>query len=97
MEFLVFRLPKRPGGRLNSGPQHGLGGTIAKPLGYVVFRVQIPYMPSYDEDQVALVVEDDSRFIGWCLVVLGTPTINQAVWAMKESKMDKVPEAWQNA
>ena len=26
----------------------GLGGNVTKPLGYVVIRVQIPYMPSYD-------------------------------------------------
>ena len=41
--------------------------------------------PSYDKDQVVLVVSDDSCFISWCLVVLGTPMINQAIWAMKES------------
>ena len=34
----------------------GLGEKITKPLGYVILRVQIPYVPSYDEDQVALVV-----------------------------------------
>ena len=41
--------------------------------------VQIPYVPSYDEEQVALVVEHDSTFIRKCPVVLGTPTINCAV------------------
>ena len=48
-------------------------------------------MPSYDEDQVALVVVEDSHFLKKCQVVLGTPTINRAVQAMKE------PEAWQSA
>ena len=45
-------------------------------------------------DQVALVVNDDSHFISRCPVVLGTPTINRA---MKESKLESTPEAWQSA
>ena len=57
-------------------PLSGLGGNVTEPLGYVVIWVQIPQVPSYDEDQVALVVCDDSCFISWCPVVLGTPTID---------------------
>ena len=78
-------------------PLSGLGGKITKPLGYVILRVQIPYMPSYDEDQVALVVSEDSNFLKRCQVILGTPTINWAVRAMKESEMENTPEAWQSA
>ena len=58
--------------------------------------VQIPYMPSYDEDQVVLVVSEDSNFLRKCQVVLGTPTINRAIQAMKESEMENAPEAWQS-
>ena len=54
----------------------GLGGRVMEPLGYVMLRVQIPYVPSYDEDQVALVVLEDTHFLQKCQVVLGTPTIN---------------------
>ena len=75
----------------------GLGGKITKPLGYVILRVQILYVPSYDEDQVALVVSEDSNFLKRCQVILGTPTINRAVRAMKESEMENAPEAWQSA
>ena len=78
-------------------PLSGLGGNVTEPLGYVVNRVQIPYMPSYDEDQVALVVRDDSCFISRCPVVLGTPTINWVIRAMKESELKSAPEAWQSA
>ena len=70
---------------------------MQEPLGYVILRVQIPYIPSYDEEQVALVVEDDSSFIRKCPVVLGTPTINRAVRAMKETELEDAPEAWQHA
>ena len=68
-----------------------------EPLGYVMIRVQIPYVPSYDEDQVALVVVEDSSFLKKCQVVLGTQTIDRAIRAMKESEMENAPEAWQSA
>ena len=78
-------------------PLSGLGGKITEPLGYVILRVQILYVPSYDEDQVALVVSEDSNFLRRCQVILGTPTINRAVRAMKESEMENAPEAWRSA
>ena len=78
-------------------PLSGLGGKITEPLGYMMFRVQIPHVPSYDEDQVALVVVEDSNFLKRCQVMLGTPTINRAVRAMKESEMEDAPEAWRSA
>ena len=60
-----------------------------------MIRVQIPQVPSYDEDQVALIVEDPSIFSGRCPVILGTPTIFRAVQAMKESEMHNLEQAWQ--
>ena len=78
-------------------PLSGLGGKVTEPLGYVILRVQIPYVPSYDEDQVALVVSEDSNFLKRCQVILGTLTINRAVQAMKESEVENAPEAWRSA
>ena len=77
-------------------PLSGLGGKVMEPLGYVILQVQIPYVPSYDEDQVALVVLEDSNFLRKCQVVLGTPMINRAIQSMKESEMENAPEAWQS-
>ena len=57
-------------------PLSRLGGKITEPLGYMMFRVQIPQVPSYDEDQVTLVIVEDSHFLKKCQVMLGTPTIN---------------------
>ena len=74
----------------------GLGGRIMEPLGYIILWVQIPYVPSYDKDQIALVVQEDSNFLKRCQVILGTPMINRAVRAMKESEMESAPEAWQS-
>ena len=78
-------------------PINGCGEKITEPLGYVVIRVQILYVPSYDEEQVALVVEDLLPFTQRCPVILGTPTINRAVRSMKESEMQTAPEEWQKA
>ena len=77
-------------------PLSRLGGRITKPLGYVMLRVQIPYVPSYDEDQVALVVEENSSFLKRCQVILGTPMINRAIRAMKELEMESTPEVWKS-
>ena len=63
----------------------------------MIIRVQIPYVPSYNEDQVALILEDDSAFARNCQVILGTPTIFRAVRAMKESEMHNLEPAWENA
>ena len=62
----------------------------------MILWVQILYVPSYDKDQVALVVVEDSNFLKRCQVILGTPTINRAVWAIKESEMENAPKAWQS-
>ena len=71
-------------------PLSSLGGNVTEPLGYVFIWVQIPYMPSYDEGQVALVVRDDSSFISRC-------PVNRVIQAMKELELKSAPEAWQSA
>ena len=76
---------------------NGAGGKRTEPLGYVMIRVQILQVPSYDEDQVALIVEDLSLFSRRCPVILGTQTIFRAIQAMKESEMHNLELAWQYA
>ena len=78
-------------------PINGAGGKCTEPLGYIMIRVQIPYAPSYDKDQVALIVEDPSLFSQRCPMILGTLTIFRAVQVMKESEMNCVEPAWQHA
>ena len=60
-------------------------------------QVQFPGIPSYDEDQVALVIRDGSEFSHRVPVIIWTPTIDRVVRVLKESKMDTVPEEWQRA
>ena len=73
------------------------GGYYTEPIGYVMVQVQFPGIPSYDEDQVALVIRDGSEFSQRVLVIIGTPTIDRIVWALKESEMDTIPEERQRA
>ena len=49
---------------------NGAGGKHTEPLGYVMIRVQIPYASSYDEDRVALIIEDPSLFSQRCPLIL---------------------------
>ena len=76
-------------------PLSGFGGRITEPLGYMILWVQMLYVPSYDKDQVALVVAEDSNFLRRCQVIIGILTIHRAVRAIKESEMENAPKAWQ--
>ena len=73
------------------------GGYYTEPISYVMVRVQFPGIPSYDENQMALVIRDGSEFSRRVPVIIGTPTIDQVVWALKESEFDTIPEEWQRA
>ena len=64
-------------------------------MGYVVMKVQVKGVPSYREDQVFLVIDDNSAYSRQVPVILGTPTINCAVMAMRESEMSMAPPEWQ--
>ena len=84
-------------GRPKSLPIQGIGGMRTGAIGYIVFHVQVEGIPSYGEDQVALVVPDGMPFGKKVPVILGTPTINRLVRSMKESEFETAPEEWQNA
>ena len=73
----------------------GIGGIHTRAIRYIVFRVRIEGIPSYDEEQVALVIEDSSSFSKKVPVLLGTPTLHRVIRSMKESEMEQLPMAWQ--
>ena len=73
------------------------GGYFTEPIGYVMFWVQFPGIPSYDESQVALVIRDGSEFSRRVPVIIGTPTIDRVIRALKESELDTIPKEWQRA
>ena len=58
-----------PGGKMKMA---GLGGKDSFLMGYVIIRVQVDGVMGYNEEQIALVIQDLSRFVAWVPVVLGT-------------------------
>ena len=50
----------------------GLGGTRTCPLGFVILRVRVNEITSYDEDVVFLVVPDELEFSQYVPIVIGT-------------------------
>ena len=51
----------------------------------------------YDEDQIALVVPDESKFTEQVPVILETPTISCIMNVMKEREIDALAMPWANA
>ena len=71
------------------------GMSDRRALSYVVFHIQIEDMKSYDEEQVALVIADDTKFGHRVPIILGTPTIHQVIRSMKESEMENASPEWE--
>ena len=89
---LVHDLAMHP----TSIPISGIGGhTVA--LGYVIINVQVEGIPSYYEEQVALVILNMTQLGMKVPVILGTPTIHRLCHQMKESEIQTAPEEWQHA
>ena len=74
----------------------GIGGHMTA-LGYIIFNIQIEGIPSYREDQVALVIEDLSGMGQRVPIILGMPTIHHVCCQMKELEIQSMPEEWQHA
>ena len=75
----------------------GLGIAYTCPLGYIIVWVQVDRVQGYDEDQIALVVPDESKFVELVPVILGTPTISCIVNVIKEREIDALATPWANA
>ena len=74
-----------------------LGNAYTCPLGYVIVQVQVDRVQGYDEDQIALVILDESKLVEWVPVILGTPTISCVMNVMKEREIDALVMPWANA
>ena len=75
----------------------GLGNAYTKPLGYIIIWVQVDGVWGYDEDQIALIILDFSKFAVRVPIILGTPTIGRVVNVMREVEMDALAMPWANA
>ena len=62
-----------------------------------MINVQIGGIPSYNEEQVALVIQDISGLGMRVPVILGMPTIHRPCHQMKESEIESASDEWQHA
>ena len=70
----------------------GLGGISVEPIGFIMMNVKVPGIAGYDEDQIAIVM-DDPGMMEWP-VILGTPTLYRVMEVIKESEISKLAVPW---
>ena len=70
----------------------GLGGISVEPIGFVMMNIKVPCVKGYDEDQIAIVM-DDPGMMEWP-VILGTPTLYRIMEVIEESEISKLAVPW---
>ena len=65
-----------------------------RPIGYVIMSVQINGISGYNKDQVALLAHSSTKFAHHVPIILGTPTMDQAIATLKESEIDRLATPW---
>ena len=73
-------------------PIRGIGGISVEPVGFIMMNVKVPCVQGYDEDQIAIVMDDPS--MSQWLVILGTPVIYRVMEVIKESEISKLAVPW---
>ena len=73
-------------------PIAGIGGIMVEPEGFVMMNVQIPCVKGYNEDQIAIVMEDQE--LKDFQVILGMATIYRMMEVIKESKISELAIPW---
>ena len=73
----------------------GMGSNLVEPTGFVLMNVKVPCVQGYDEDQVALVIDDPG--MTECPVILGTSTLYRVMEVIKESEISKLAVPWSSS
>ena len=73
-------------------PIAGIGGIMVEPEGFVMMNVQIHCVKGYNEDQIAIIMDDQG--LKDFLVILGTPTIYRVMEVIKESEISELAIPW---
>ena len=69
-----------------------IDGISVEPVGFVMMNVKVPGIAGYDEDQIAIVM-DNPVMMAWP-DILGTPTIYRIMEVIKESEISKLAVPW---
>ena len=72
----------------------GLGGMRTHLVGFLILRVQVNEITSYNEDVVFLMVPDESEFSRHVPIVIGTCTLGRIINVIKESEIDRLSTPW---
>ena len=64
-------LAQEVGGKIP--PILGIGGIMVNLEGFIMMNVKIPCVKGYNEDQIAIIMDDSG--LNDCLAILGMPTI----------------------
>ena len=83
-------LAQEVGGKIP--PIQGIGSIMVDPEGFIMMNVKIPCVKGYDEDQIAIIMDDPG--MKDCLVILGMPTIFRVMEVIKESEISKLATPW---
>ena len=70
----------------------GIGGISMEPIKFIMMNIKVPCVQGYDEDQIAIVM-DDPGMSEWP-VILGTPTLYHVMEVIKESEISKLAVPW---
>ena len=91
MDIMSFdSLAQEVGGKIP--PMRGIGGIMVDPEGFVMMNIKIPCVKGYNEDQIAIVMDDPG--MKDCPVILGMPTIFRVMEVIKESEISKLAVPW---
>ena len=69
-----------------------IGGNMMEPKGFIMMNVQVPCVKGYNEDQIAIVMEDPG--LKDFQVILGTATIYRVMEVIKESEISELAIPW---
>ena len=83
-------LAEEAGGELP--PINGLGGKFVKPDGFVLVNVRVPCVKGYNEDQIAIVLDDPA--MKHCPVILRTPTLYRVMEVIREDEINRLAVPW---
>ena len=84
------RLAQEVGGQIH--PIAGIGDIMVEPEGFVMMNVQVPCVKGYNEDQIAIVMEDPG--LKDFQVILGTATIYRVMEVIKENEISELAVPW---
>ena len=73
----------------------GVGGAVSHPLGWIEYNLKVPGVQGFDEDRVAFLVADKTKFAARVPLIIGTGTLDRVIACVKESEITPLSYPWQ--